>query len=223
MSKNGLGGAPIGNRNREKHGLGTMKRALLELGSRAIDRRTSIGRELTAWRSALVSDLGGEDELSTQRLALVDLCVRTRLLLDSIDAYLLDLGSLVNKRRRALHPVVRERQLLADALSRYLGQLGLHRRSKPLPALSDYIRARDEAASTSSARGNGHHSSAQPRDETGAFVAVSSASTAPAPGDASESEREDSSTVAAGLGTADERGGETGDMVSAELPEDKER
>jgi hypothetical protein len=38
----------------------------------------------------------------------------------------------VNKRRRCLHPVVRERQALADSLARYMGQLGLERRAKQL-------------------------------------------------------------------------------------------
>lgn len=60
-------------------------------------------------------------------------------MLDSIDAWLLVQPSLVNLRRRALLPVVRERQQLADALARYLGQLGLERRGKPVPDLASYL------------------------------------------------------------------------------------
>jgi len=64
--------------------------------------------------------------------------VRTRLFLEHVDAYLLALPSLVNHRKRALLPIVRERIQLADALSRYLGQLGLERKTKDVtPSLAE--------------------------------------------------------------------------------------
>jgi hypothetical protein len=50
------------------------------------------------------------------------------LYLDSVDAWLLEQRSLVNARRRAVLPVVLQRQQLADALARYLSQLGTVRR-----------------------------------------------------------------------------------------------
>jgi hypothetical protein len=81
---------------------------------RVIDRRTMLGRQLATWRENLVRDLGGN--VSTQQSAVIDLAVRTRLLLDSIDAWLLEQPSLVNRRKRALLPAVRERQLLAMRL-----------------------------------------------------------------------------------------------------------
>jgi hypothetical protein len=46
---------------------------------------------------------------------------------------------LVNARKRTLLPVVRERQALADALARYLAQLGLERRAKPVADLATYL------------------------------------------------------------------------------------
>ena len=49
-----------------QHGLGTLKRAVRELGGRAIDRRTTLGRALADWRAALINDLGGPDTISTQ-------------------------------------------------------------------------------------------------------------------------------------------------------------
>lgn len=122
------------------HGLTTLKRAVRRLGSRAIDRRSRTGRALAAWRADLVRDLGGTP--TTAQLAIIELAVRTKLLLDSIDAWLLTQPSLVDRRKRALLPVVRERQQLADALARYLGQLGLERResvadlTKPLAVLN---------------------------------------------------------------------------------------
>jgi hypothetical protein len=75
-------GAPNGNRNAEKHGLSAAREALKRFGSRAIDRRTSLGRELARWRDELIADLGGKASLSTQEEAIVDLLVRDRILLD---------------------------------------------------------------------------------------------------------------------------------------------
>jgi hypothetical protein len=63
-------------------------------------------------------------------------------LLDSIDAWLLVQPSLVDKRRRCMLPVVRERTQLADALGRYLGQLGLRRRAKRTASLAEYLTQR---------------------------------------------------------------------------------
>lgn len=121
---------------------GSAARELRLLDRAAVDGRTGVGRALSAWRADLVADLGGDP--STAQLAVIDLAVKTKLLLDSIDAWLLTQPSLVNKRRRTLLPVVRERQSLADALARYLGQLGLERRVKPIPDLQAYLDAKQE-------------------------------------------------------------------------------
>jgi len=43
----------------------------------------------------LIEDLGGPDEISTQRSALIDLAVQSKLLLDSIDNWLLTQATLV--------------------------------------------------------------------------------------------------------------------------------
>jgi hypothetical protein len=112
------------------------------LGGRTIDRRTTLGKALAEWRHELIRDLGGPDAISTQERAIVDLAVRTKLLLESIDAWLLTQPSLVNKRTRALLPVVRERQQLADGLSRYLQALGLERRAKPALSLNEYLESK---------------------------------------------------------------------------------
>lgn len=122
-----------------KHGLTTLKKAMRVLGGRAIDRRTSLGRALEDWRHSIIQDLGGVDQTSTQQRQVIDLAVKTKLLLDSIDAYLFKQPSLVNHRRRALLPVVLQRQQLADALARYMTQLGLERRAKKVQSLSDYL------------------------------------------------------------------------------------
>jgi len=81
-------------RQYSKHGLTAMKSALSKPGARAIDGRTKIGKALLQWRNELVEDLGGVDavttqQLATQQLAIVELAVKSKLMLDSIDAWLL--------------------------------------------------------------------------------------------------------------------------------------
>jgi hypothetical protein len=125
-----------------KHGLNTLKKAAKELGERAIDGRTAVGKTLRHWRADLIEDLGGPLVASTQQLAIVDLAVKTKLLVDSIDAWLFAQPTLVNSRRRTLLPVVLQRQQLADSLARYLNQLGLEKRTRNVPDLHDYLQAR---------------------------------------------------------------------------------
>ncbi len=90
----------------------------------------------------MIEDLGGREAISTQQEALVDLCVKSKLLLDSIDVWLLTQPSLINLFKQALIPVVRERTQLADSLARCLGQLGLERKAKKVPPLDEYLAAR---------------------------------------------------------------------------------
>ncbi len=137
VSKRGPG-APAGNRNAEKAGLTKLKAAVKELGGRSIDRRTSVGKALARWRADLLQDLGGADAVSTQKVAVVELAVRTKLILDSLDTWLLTQPSLVLARKRMVMPVVMQRQQIADALARYMGQLGLERRARDLtPSLTE--------------------------------------------------------------------------------------
>jgi len=98
------------------------------LGSRALPpASTALGRELRAWRDSLVTDLGGPDVVSTQQLALVEKAVTQKLICDSLDGYVLGMGSLVNKRHRTLWPVVKERAAQVSLLQSLLRDLGLER------------------------------------------------------------------------------------------------
>lgn len=103
-----------------------------------------MGKALSAWREELIADLGGDTTISTQQRALIDLIVRTKLMLDSVDAWLLKQPSLVNARNRSLLPAVRERTQLADAVARYLAALGLDRRAKPITPLHEYLANRTQ-------------------------------------------------------------------------------
>jgi hypothetical protein len=105
-----------------------MKRAVNALGNRAIDGRTTTGKALVKWRADLIADLGGD--VSTQQEAVINLAVKSKLILDSIDTWLLQQSSLINTRKKSVLPVVMQRQQLADGLARYLAQLGLGRIAK---------------------------------------------------------------------------------------------
>ena len=102
------------------------------------DRHANHARQaLAQWRTELIVDEhGGPDVVTTQQRAIVDLAVKTKLLLDSIDAWLFAQKSLVNATRRSVYPVVLQRQQMADPLARYMKDLGLERRAKPAPDLT---------------------------------------------------------------------------------------
>ncbi len=134
------------------HGTTTLKRAVSALGSRAIDRRTSVGKALAAWRSELLADLGGAANVSTQELALIEEAVKTKLILDSVDAWLLQQPTLINKRIRGVLSAVRDRQALVSTLRGLLGDLGLKRRGKTEPSLSEYLSTKAGANGADSGR-----------------------------------------------------------------------
>jgi hypothetical protein len=82
------GGSLPGNQKALRHGLNLLKKALYTLGNRALDKRTVAGRALVEWREDLIRDLGGD--VSTQQDAIISLTIKTKLLLDSIDVWLLE-------------------------------------------------------------------------------------------------------------------------------------
>jgi hypothetical protein len=126
----------------QKHGLYRTKAAVKARGYRAIDGRTRAGKALAAWRSDLARDLGGLDQLSTQQRALLDEAVKLKLMLDSVDAWVLAQPSLVDKRKRALLPVVRERLSLVSQLHSLLRDLGLERKARDVTDLASYLATR---------------------------------------------------------------------------------
>ncbi len=129
-------------RSYSRHGLNALKVRVKLRGFTAVDRRTVAAQALFSWREDLLTDLGGPENVSAQQMALVDMAVRTRLYVEHLDFFLMQQESLVNRKKKAILPVLRERQSLVDSLSRILGQLGLERKAKPVPALSEYLEAR---------------------------------------------------------------------------------
>lgn len=115
---------------------------MIELGNRGLaplDRRTRVGKAVHAWKDELLQDLGGIENISTQQLSIVDLATRTKVLLDSVDAWLLRQDGVINRRKRSLYPIVRERQQLADSMAKYMQMLGLERRQRPTESLESYV------------------------------------------------------------------------------------
>jgi hypothetical protein len=123
-----------------------VKAAIKARGIESLDGRTVAYKAVKAWRCALLADLGGESNVSTQKLAIVDAAARTKLFIDHLDSWLLVQPSLVNGRRKAVLPVLRERQILVDSLARLLTQIGLERRARTIGTLQQYIAARSKDA-----------------------------------------------------------------------------
>lgn len=125
-----------------RHGLHTLMRRVNARGIRALDGRTVAVKAVVAWKTALLADLGGEANVSTQRLAIVDAAVRTKLFLDHVDCFLMEQESLVNRKKKSVIPALKERQVLVDCLSRLLAQLGLQRAPRPVPSLTEYLESK---------------------------------------------------------------------------------
>ncbi len=125
----------------QPHGLYALKKTLRDVGddSHWMAELGELGKELQEWQAAIIHDLGGEDTISAMQRSVIELATRTHLLLFSIDRWLLEQPSLIHKSKRQLFPVVLQRQQLADALARYMNQLGLEKRVNLVPDLGVYL------------------------------------------------------------------------------------
>jgi hypothetical protein len=155
-----LGDGFIGNR----HGLDAVKRRVRVKGLEAFDLRSAAAKRMIEWRDELLASLGGADNISAQEYALVEMLVRTRLQLEHIDAYILGLDSLLNRKKHSLKPIVRERLAMVETCARLLSQLGLQQREKRVPSLAEYLSQSDDAA-TSPDQATGEAQGGRPDDE----------------------------------------------------------
>ena len=122
-----------------------------------IDRRTAGARDAIRWRDETVAALGGEDHVSPQRAALIDLATRTRCYVDRLDADLLGRESLADSETASLLAV---RSRLTYLFSQLVGQIGLERVPKPVPSLAEYLAERQQAAAPDREDDNERDSSA---------------------------------------------------------------
>lgn len=125
-------------KTRQSHGLSKQLRGRYKADRSQIDGRSALGQAMAAYRSDLLASLGGVESLSAQELTLVEMCAKDWLILQSVDAYLLQAG-LFNKKKRASYPLTSTRMQIADSLTRRLQALGLAKRVKPARTLSDLL------------------------------------------------------------------------------------
>lgn len=154
-----------------KHGHLALSKALKTIGNQDgwVESLGDVGEALKAWKQAIIEDLGGEHEVSAMELSVIELATKTHLLLASVDRFLLGQKSLINKSKRQLFPIVVQRQVLADALSAYMKQLGMKKKAKPVLSLSDYLgtsKPKPSAPPTSSATDAHLHTPGESKGET---------------------------------------------------------
>lgn len=119
-------------------GIRALKRRIELRGLAVVDKRSAGAKALFFWRDELLAAVGGED-VSPQKVAIIDMAVRTKLYIDHIDSFLMELPTIIARRKRALFPVVVQRQQLCDSLTRMLGQLGLEKQMKKVEDLDEYF------------------------------------------------------------------------------------
>jgi hypothetical protein len=133
-------------RSYQRHGLTPLIRARYKPNVRPLDGRSGPVQAMAQYRAELLASLGGADTLSAQELTLVEMCAKDWLILQTVDAHILQAG-LFSKRKRAAYPLTVQRMQIADSLARRLNMLGLKRRSRPAQTLAELLAApRTESA-----------------------------------------------------------------------------
>ena len=135
---------PGGSDRRPRTGLLALKTKVMLRGLAVVNRRTKAARDVVKWRAELVAELGGEPGMTAARLTRIETLVRTKLLLEHLDAQLLEYDTLFSRKRGTLRPQVKsiltERNRMAEALERGLAALGASRsKGTVLPSLDDLV------------------------------------------------------------------------------------
>jgi hypothetical protein len=95
------------------------------------ERKEIVRKVWRKWREDLINDLGGKDAISTQQETLIEMAARSKIILDSIDNWILGQPTLINSRKKTVLFVVQQRQTIADGLLRLLDKLGIQRVAPP--------------------------------------------------------------------------------------------
>ena len=105
-----------------------------------IDRRSSAGVFMRRLREDLTDQLGGDP--SPAQAILIEEAAKTALIAKAVGDYILrQADGLV--RDGELLPVVVQREALVGSLTRMLVALGLERRGREVPSISEYLAKRD--------------------------------------------------------------------------------
>jgi hypothetical protein len=118
-----------------KNGMVTLKKKIQLAGLKGVDWRSAGAKAVREWRDQLITDLGTRESISTQQHTLIEYAVRTKLYLDTIDSFLMQQSSIVIKKRKAVWPLVMQRQQLLASFERTMTLLGLQRVAKRLQTL----------------------------------------------------------------------------------------
>jgi hypothetical protein len=129
------------------HGDTLLKQAVSKLGKKALDGRTTLAKELETERRELISALGGLSEVSPQEMAIVEMIAMKRVRRKPIQQWaLLNRGRLFDRRKRSLVPIALQLEQLEESEVRLLKELGLKRRAKQLPSLTEYLNGNGKKA-----------------------------------------------------------------------------
>lgn len=121
------------------HGDTLLKKAVKELGTKALDGRSTLAIELKEERRELIQALGGPPEISPQEMAIIEMIAMKRIRRKPIQEWaLLNRDRLFDRRKRSLAPIALQLEQLEESEVRLLKELGLKKRAKPV-ALSDYL------------------------------------------------------------------------------------
>ena len=132
-------GAPKGNGNALKHGLNKKKRAIKKRGIDAIDGRTIEGRDALKFRADAIRDAGGKDQITAVKMGAIDVTTCDRYMWRSGLAYILtELGSVVNKRKKAFYQIVKDVSAMGDQYMRHGKEIGYGRQAEDV---TDFARA----------------------------------------------------------------------------------
>ena len=85
----------------------------------------------------LVDEFGGRDKMTASASALVHVITQSKLILDTIDCVVLELGPrVVNKNRRAVYQIIKQRSELADSLT---GQLAAFHQLRAQHSVEEHL------------------------------------------------------------------------------------
>ena len=96
-------------------------------GLDVVDKRSKPARIFTQTRADIIAQLGGNDAITPTQRGLVDITCRGLLYLAHLDAVLLERKTILNRKGTRLVPLVHDRRILADSVTKQLAMLGFTR------------------------------------------------------------------------------------------------
>jgi hypothetical protein len=137
-------GAPKGSENHKIHGHYQRKVLLKDVQLLDISRQNKLGRVVIEQAEAIYQDGGGKEQFSELKQHLVSRYLITELMIQSVDRWLLEQPSLINRAKRCIFPIVSERNRLVSVSLQLAQAIGLERKQKPVHTLESYIQEQEQ-------------------------------------------------------------------------------